>query len=54
MQYVVDTLLLVKEKEIKLIHKCLDSFDKNIKFTTEMSIFLTSTLTKTIQASITN
>ena len=35
MQYVVDTLLLVKEKEIKLIHKCLDSFDKNIKFTTD-------------------
>ena len=35
MQYVDDTLLLVKEKDIKIIHKCLNSFDKNIKFTTD-------------------
>ena len=33
MQYVDNTFLLVKEKDIKLIHKCLNSFDKNIKFT---------------------
>ena len=35
MRYVDGTLLLVKEKDIKLIHKCLNSFDKNIKFTIE-------------------
>ena len=33
MRYVDDTLLLVKEKDIKLIHERLNSFDKNIKFT---------------------
>ena len=33
MRYVDDTLLLVKEKVIKLIHERLNSFDKNIKFT---------------------
>ena len=33
MRYVGDILPLVKEKDIKLIHKCLNSFDKNIRFT---------------------
>ena len=33
MRYVDDILLLVKEKDIKIIHKCLNSLDKNIKFT---------------------
>ena len=33
MRYVDDTLLLVKEKDIKLIHERSNSFDKNIKFT---------------------
>ena len=33
MRYVDDILLLVKEKDIKLIHERLNSFDKNIKFT---------------------
>ena len=33
MPYIDDTLLLVKEKDIKLIHERLNSFDKNIKFT---------------------
>ena len=33
MRYVGDTLILVKEKDIKLIHERLNSFDKNIKFT---------------------
>ena len=33
MRYVDDTLLLVKEKDINRIHKRLNSFDKNIKFT---------------------
>ena len=33
MRYVDDTLLLVKEKDVKLIHERLNSFDKNIKFT---------------------
>lgn len=32
-RYVDDTLLLVKEKDISRIHKRLNSFDKNIKFT---------------------
>ena len=32
-QYVDDTLLSVKGKYITFIHKCLNSFDKNIKFT---------------------
>ena len=32
MRYVDDTLLLVKEKDIKLIHERLNSYDKNIKF----------------------
>ena len=36
MQYVSDTLLLVKEKDINLIHECLSSFDKNIKFTIDL------------------
>ena len=31
--YVDDILLLVKEEDIKFIHKCLYSFDNNIKFT---------------------
>ena len=31
MRYVDDTLLLVKEKDIKLIHERLNSYDKNIK-----------------------
>ena len=31
MQCVIDNLLLVKEKDIKLIHERLSSFDKNIK-----------------------
>ena len=35
MRYVDDNLLLVKEKDIKLIHERLNSFDKNIKFTTD-------------------
>ena len=35
MRYVDDTLLLVKEKDIKLIHERLNSFDKNIKFTVD-------------------
>ena len=33
MRCVDDTLLLVKEKGIKLIHERLNSLDKNIKFT---------------------
>ena len=33
MWYVDDTLLLVKEKDSKVIHERLNSFDKNIKFT---------------------
>ena len=33
MKYVDDTLLLVKDKDINYIHKCLNSFDKSIKFT---------------------
>ena len=33
MRYVDDNLLLVQEKDIKLIHERLNSFDKNIKFT---------------------
>ena len=33
MPYIDDTLLLVKEKDIKLIHERSNSFDKNIKFT---------------------
>ena len=33
MRYVDDTLLLVKEKDIKPIHERSNSFDKNIKFT---------------------
>ena len=33
MWYVYDTLLLVKEKDIKPIHERLNSFDKNVKFT---------------------
>ena len=33
MRYVDDTLLLVKDKDINYIHKRLNSFDKNIKFT---------------------
>ena len=32
MWYVVDTLLLVKVKDIKLIHKRLNFFNKNMKF----------------------
>ena len=32
-RYVDDTLLLVKDKDINYIHKPLNSFDKNIKFT---------------------
>ena len=32
-RYVDDTLLLVKEKAMKLIHERLNSFDKNIKCT---------------------
>ena len=31
LRYVDDTLLLVKEKDINLIHESLNSFDKNIK-----------------------
>ena len=33
MQYVDDTLILVKEKDIKLVHEGLNSFDKKMKFT---------------------
>ena len=33
MRYVDDTLLLVKDKDINYIHKRLNSFDKNNKFT---------------------
>ena len=33
MRYVDDTLLLLKEKDIKVIHERLNSFDENIKFT---------------------
>ena len=40
MRYVDDTLLLVKDKDIKhtkdnYIHKCLNFFDKNIEFTVD-------------------
>ena len=35
MRYVDDTLLLVKDKDINYIHKCLNSFDKSIKFTVD-------------------
>ena len=35
MRYVYDTLLLVKDKDINHIHKRLNSFDKNIKFTVD-------------------
>ena len=59
MRYVDDTLLLVKEKDIKLIHERLNSFDKNIKFTIDNFSdgnvhFLDIQMTKIIQASITN
>ena len=33
MQCVDDTLILVKEKDIKLVHEGLNSFDKKMKFT---------------------
>ena len=33
MRYAEDTLLLIKDKYINYIHKRLNSFDKNIKFT---------------------
>ena len=35
MRYVDDTLLLVKDKDINCIHKRLNSFGKNIKFTVD-------------------
>ena len=35
MRYVDDTLLLAKDKDINYIHKLLNSFDKNIKFTVD-------------------
>ena len=35
MRYVDDTLLLVKDKDINYIHRSLNSFDKNIKFTVD-------------------
>ena len=35
MRYVDDTLLLVKDKDINYIHKRLNSFHKNIKFTAD-------------------
>ena len=35
MRYVDNTLLLVKDKDIKYIHKRLNSFDNNIKFTVD-------------------
>ena len=35
MRCVVDTLLLVKDKDINYLHECLNSFDKNIKFTVD-------------------
>ena len=35
MRYVDDTLLLVKDKDVNYIHKRLNSFDKNIKFTVD-------------------
>ena len=35
MRYAADTLLLVKDKDINYIHKRLNSFDKNIKFTVD-------------------
>ena len=35
MRCVVDTLLLVKDKDFNYIHECLNSFDKNIKFTVD-------------------
>ena len=35
MKYVDDTLLLVKDKDINHIHKRLNYFDKNIKFTVD-------------------
>ena len=59
MRYVDDTLLLVKEKDVKVIHDCLNCFDQNIKFTLDKfpdgnSILSTFRLTKIIQASITN
>ena len=39
MRYVDDTLLLLKDKDINHIHKRLNSFDKNIKFTVEVDTF---------------
>ena len=35
MRYVDDTLLLVKEKDIKLLYERLNFFNKNIKFTVD-------------------
>ena len=35
MRYVDDKLLLAKDKDINYIHKLLNSFDKNIKFTVD-------------------
>ena len=35
MQYVDDTSLLAKQKDIKFIHERLNSFDKNMNFTTD-------------------
>ena len=35
MRYADNTLLLVKDKDINYLHKRLNSFDKNIKFTVD-------------------
>ena len=35
MRYVDDSLLFVKDKDINHIHKCLNYFDKNIRFTVD-------------------
>ena len=35
LRYIDDTLLLVKDEDINLIHKRLNSFDKSIKFTVD-------------------
>ena len=35
-QYVDDTLLVVKPQDISCIHKLLNSFDKNLKFTIDL------------------
>ena len=42
MRCVDNSLLLVKNKDVNHIHKCLNYFDKNIKFTNAPSQMVTN------------